>query len=277
MRYVKYGVIVLFITSFLVYVALWYEAKNSADSTMPEIIISENSQQIDVSVKDKDALMKGIVAKDDKDGDLTDKIVIESVSKFIDKENHISNITYAVCDSDGHVTKATRKVRFTDYKKPRFILKQSLCFDTGSDIKAKNVIGAEDVFDGDISKKVKIVSKDISTNISGDNTITAQVTNSFGDTSTLKAIVIIQPDNILSPVIKLKKNIEYIKVGDKFNPDDYIDSVKDSEGKEMSKSSVHVSSSSVKTKKAGCYNVEYTAKDKDDQIGTAYLTVMVEE
>ena len=277
MRYVKYGVIVLFITSFLVYVALWYEEKNNTDHTMPEIIFSEQGQQIDVSVNDKDALMKGIVAKDDKDGDLTDRIVIESISKFIDKKNHISNITYAVCDSDGHVTKATRKVRFTDYKKPRFVLKQPLCFDTGSDIKAKDIIGAEDVFDGDISKKVKIVSKDISTNVSGDNTITAQVTNSFGDTSTLKAIVIIQPDNILSPVITLKKNIEYIKVGDKFNPDDYIDSVEDSDGEAIPKSSVHVTSSSVKTKKAGCYNVEYTAKDDNDQIGTAYLTVMVEE
>lgn len=277
MKYVKYGIIVLFISSLLIYTGNWYKAKTSVDSTIPQIIINEKNKQIDVSVKDKETLMKGIVAKDSKDGDITDKIVIESISKFIDKKQHISNITYAVADSDGHVAKATRKVRFTDYKKPRFILKQSLCFDTGSEIKAKNVIGAEDVFDGDISDKVKIVSKDISTNVSGDNTITAQVTNSFGDTATLKSVVIIKRDNNLSPVIKLKKNIEYINVGDKFDAQSYIESVEDSRGKKLSNSSVKVTSSSVKTKKAGCYIVEYMAKDAEGNEGLAYLTVMVEE
>ena len=136
-----------------------------------------------VSVKDKDALLKGVVAKDSKDGDITSRLVVGVdiqicwIRKII-----FSNITYAVANSRGAVTKATRKIQFTDYKKPRFVLSQSLCFDTGTDVDVKSVIGATDVFDGDISRKVKILSKDISTNISGDNTITAQVTNSLGDT-----------------------------------------------------------------------------------------------
>lgn len=277
MKYIKYGIIALFISSLLVYTVNWYKTRTNVDNTMPQIIINEKNQQIGVSVKDKEALLKGIAAKDSKDGDITDKIVIESISKFIDKKQHISNITYAVADSDGHVAKATRKVRFTDYKKPRFILKQPLCFDTGSDIKAKNVIGAEDVVDGDISDKVKIVSKDISTNESGDNTITAQVTNSLGDTVTLKSVVIIKRENNLSPEIQLKKNIEYIKVGDKFDAESYVKSVNDSKGKKMSNSSVEVISSSVKTNKTGCYIVEYAAEDSEGNEGFAYLTVMVEE
>jgi hypothetical protein len=157
------------------------------------------------------------------------------------------------------------------------VLKQALCFDTGSDISAQDVIGATDVIDGDISNKVKILSKDVSTNVSGDNTITAQVTNSRGDTVTLKSIVIIKQENNLSPKIKLSKNIEYLNIGDKFEPEKYISSVEDSEGNSISKSNVQITSSSVKTKKAGCYMVEYTVKDEEGNVGLAYLTVMVEE
>ena len=40
---------------------------------------------------------------------------------------------------------------------------------------------------------------------------------------------------------------------------------------------MRVTSSSVKTKKAGCYLVEYSVKDLSGNEGTAYLTVMVEE
>ena len=83
----------------------------------------------------------------------------------------------------------------------------------------KDIIGAEDVIDGDISKKVKYCLKEISTNISGDNTITAQVTNSLGDTVTLKSVVVIKQENNLSPEITLTKNIEYLKTGDEFQPE----------------------------------------------------------
>ena len=276
MKYLKYIIITLFCISVIAYTWNWYSNKNKMDASVPEIQMG--SEQIDASVKNQEKdLLKDVVAKDDKDGDITDKIVIESISKFIDKEKHICNVTYAVSNSNNKVVKKTRKVRFTDYRSPRFILKQPLCFETGSDASVKEIIGAEDVFDGDISNKVKILSKPISTNISGDNTITAQVTNSMGDTVTLKAVVIIKQENNLSPTISLSKNIEYMKKGDKFDPYKYVKSVKDNEGKSISASKVKVKSSSVKTNKAGCYLVEYRVTDSENNEGAAYLTVMVEE
>ena len=177
-----------------------------------------------------------------------------------------------MCSNQGNEKNSVYRLQ-----KPRFVLSQSLCFDTGTDADVKSVIGATDVFDGDISRKVKILSKDISTNISGDNTITAQVTNSLGDTVKLKAVVVIKQDNNLSPVIKLSQNIVYTNVGESFNPKKYIQSVEDNSGKAISKNNVRVTSSSVKTKKAGCYLVEYSVKDLSGNEGTAYLTVMVEE
>ena len=76
MRYVKYAIIALFLFSIVTYTITWYSDKNSTDSSMPEIKISE--QQIEASVKDKDALLKGVVAMDKKDGDITGNLVVES-------------------------------------------------------------------------------------------------------------------------------------------------------------------------------------------------------
>ena len=275
-KYIKYAVITIFIISVIAYTWNWYSDKKNADDTVP--VFQMGKEQIDVSVRNKEEdLLKDVVARDKKDGDITDKIVIESISKFIDKDKHICNVTYAVCNSNHNVAKATRRVRFTDYRKPRFVLKQALCFQTGSDMNVKDIVGAQDVLDGDISDKVKILSRPISTNVSGDNTVTAQVTNSMGDTVTMKAVIIIKQDNNLSPTITLSKNIEYLKVGDKFDPHKYVKSVKDNENKGISTSKVEVKSSSVKTNKAGCYLVEYKVTDSDNNEGLAYLTVMVEE
>lgn len=275
MRNIKYGIITVFIIFLIIYIAIWYKDKTNIDSTIPVIQMSDN--QIEVSVKDKDALLNGVIAKDEKDGDITSKIVVESISKFVDKKDHICNITYAVSNSGGHVAKATRKVKFIDYTSPRFILKKPLCLETGSDTNVKDIIGAKDMIDGDISNKVKILSRGISTNTSGDNTVTAQVTNSLGDTVELKATVIIKQDNNISPTIELKKNIEYIKKGAEFDAKSFIKSVEDIDGKSMDIGSVKIKSSSVKTDKAGCYTVEYSVVGHDGNEGTAYLTVMVEE
>lgn len=276
MKIIKYAIIILFVISIATYTWNWHERRTNEDNTIPVIEMSEN--QIDVSVKSMGKeLLKGVVAKDDKDGDLTGQIIVESISKFVDKKKHICKVTYAVSDSDHHVVKATRNARLTDYRAPRFVLKQSLCFETGSEINAKDIIGAEDVVDGDISNKVKVLSKSISTNTSGDNTITAQVTNSLGDTATFKSVVVIKQENNLSPTITLTKNIEYLKVGDSFDPKKYVKSAENNKGREISVNEVEVNSSSVKTKKAGCYLVEYTVTDKDNNEGSAYLTVMVEE
>ena len=242
MKYIKYIIIVIFLAATITYVINWAYTKSHTNESAPVISVDNAGQVKKVSVKDKDALLKGVVAKDSKDGDITSRLVVESISKFVDKKNHICNITYAVANSRGVVTKATRKIQFTDYKKPRFVLSQSLCFETGTDVDVKSVIGATDVFDGDISRKVKILSKDISTNISGDNTITAQVTNSLGDTVKLKAVVVIKQDNNLSPVIKLSQNIVYTNVGESFNPKKYIQSVEDNSGKAISKNNVRVTS-----------------------------------
>lgn len=137
MKYVKYGIMTLFLISIIIYTAIWYKDKSNTDSTVP--VIQMDQEQIEVSVKDKEALLKGVIAKDEKDGDITSKIVVESISKFVDKKEHICNVTYAVSNSAGHVAKASRKVKYIDYISPRFILKKPLCLETGSDTSVEEI------------------------------------------------------------------------------------------------------------------------------------------
>lgn len=276
MRYIKYGIVVVFIAVATIFSVNLYEDRRAVDQTIP--VIQVDSEQIDVSVKaTEEELLEGVIATDAKDGDLTNSVIVESISKFVDKEKHIANITYAVVDSDNNVVKKARKVKFTDYKSPEFTLAQPLYFNVGSDIDVPDVLGAEDKYDGDISNKIKILSSTVSMGTAGEYTIKAQVTNSLGDTSKLNAVVIIAQNNNLSPQITLKKNIVYINKGDEFHAEKYIESVIDHNEADISEKSVKVTGSSVDTEEAGCYNVEYTVNDKDGNEGKTYLTVVVED
>lgn len=276
MRFIKPVIIGIFLVVLAIFIFSWARFKMSIDGAPPVIEMAE--KKIKVSVKaDEKELLKNVSAKDSKDGDLKDSIIVESISQFIDKKKHISNITYAVADKDNHVTKATRLVEYVDYTPPKFTLKEPLSLETGSDENIKDIIGAVDCIDGDISRKVKILSTTFSTLSSGDSTVTAQVTNSMGDTIKMRAHVIVRPTNVKAPTINLKHNIVYIKKGTKFNEFAQVKSVKDSNGSKRSKRGVKISHSTVNTKKTGCYYVEYIMNEGKTNESKTNLVVMVED
>ncbi len=276
MKYIKIGIIVIFLIVAVIFTYNWYQDKRAIDKTYPEIQMGSELLEVSVKATDEDFL-KDVIARDAKDGDLTNSIIVESVSQFIDKKNHICKVTYVVEDSDNNVTKATRNIKFIDYEKPKFTLSQPLCFNIGSEISISDVIGAIDEYDGDISHKVKILSSTVSNKTAGAYTVTAQVTNSLGDTSKLKATVVIRQGNNLSPVIELKQNIVYLKKGQNFNAKKYIKSVKDKDGNAMSTDAVSVVSSSVDTEETGYYTVAYAVNSEDYAEDATYLAVVVEE
>lgn len=276
MRIIKSLIVVVFLTVTILFSVNYYNEKVVKNNSAPTIEFGKKI--IEVSIEDKEeVLLEDVIAEDKEDGDITANIVIESISKFVDKKNHISNITYAVSDSDNNVVKKTRQIRYKDYEKPRFTLSQPLCFDVGSELNVPDVLGAVDGVDGDISDKVKILSSLASTRIAGSYVITAQVTNSLGATSTIKATVTIRQGNNLNPVIKLKENIVYLKAGKSFDPYKYIDSVKDSKGDKLSNDLVKVIKSSVNMNKAGSYTVEYAVNYEQENEEITYLVVIVEE
>ena len=106
MRILRSMVIVLFTITLIAFTFIFIREKLTEDKTIPKITVK--GEIIDVSLKATDKeLLQGISAYDEKDGDLTGDIIIESVSRFI--ETGVSKVTYAVCDSDNNITTATRK------------------------------------------------------------------------------------------------------------------------------------------------------------------------
>ena len=96
----------------------------------PEIVFSDDVLAVSTGADDA-ALLAGVTATDAEDGDVTDSLVIQGRSGL--SADGTVQVTYAAFDSDRHVTKATRTVRYTDYHSPRFTLSQPLiCRTNGS-------------------------------------------------------------------------------------------------------------------------------------------------
>ena len=91
--------------------AVFYIIEIREDKTVPKLTV--NSDILDISLDaDEKEMLTGVTAYDEKDGDLTSRIMIESISKFTEKG--VAVVTYAVCDNDNHVATAKRKIRYKD-------------------------------------------------------------------------------------------------------------------------------------------------------------------
>lgn len=171
-----------------------YMEIQKTDSSGP--VISVKGEKIQASIHDTDEfLLQGVTAVDKKDGDVTDSIIVENISRF--HGDHLRTITYAAFDSDNHISKIQRELSYIDYTRPRFELNGSLRFRAGETVNIEKIVTATDCLDGDLSNKVKIQSDaTINNRVTGFYKIKYEVTNSAGDTVTLPIdIEIYEPYN----------------------------------------------------------------------------------
>lgn len=244
---------------------------------------------LEISVQDgEEALLQGVTAKDDKDGDVTGSILVEKLSGF-DGENR-REVTYAAFDSDGNVTKATREIVYTDYTPIRFQLNHSLRYRTGETINLSELVGASDSLDGDLSDKVKVkLESGLSTRTSGVYRIQFSVTNSACDTRILDTELEVYDAAMNEAVVNLTTYLIYYEDG---KPDyySYLDSVivggihynfqngkniaTGTDGSTLSRSSLQIRSN-VDPSTPGVYPV-YLIYQDDAYQGMAQLMVVVE-
>ena len=244
---------------------------------------------LEISVQDgEEALLQGVTAKDDKDGDVTGSILVEKLSGF-DGESR-REVTYAAFDSDGNVTKATREIVYTDYTPIRFQLNHSLRYRTGETINLSELVGASDSLDGDLSDKVKVkLESGLSTRTSGVYRIQFSVTNSACDTRILDTELEVYDAAMNEAVVNLTTYLIYYEDG---KPDyySYLDSVivggihynfqngkniaTGTDGSTLSRSSLQIRSN-VDPSTPGVYPV-YLIYQDDAYQGMAQLMVVVE-
>ena len=244
-------VIALFILVLLAFCGLRIYRRVTVDTTPPVITCSSDS--IDVSVTaGEDALLQGVMASDDRDGDLTDQILIKGVTPALADSS--AQVTYIVFDSANNMATVTRTVRYTDYQAPRFALSRPLVYPLGQTVTLLDRLTASDVLDGDISKTIRITSQNIVNSQPG----VYNVVITTGETQ----------------LIWLKDYLIYLSQGASFDAAGYIDSVVAPDGSTLAASQVSVDDP-VNTSVPGVYYVGYTVAAQG-QSYTVYLTVVVE-
>lgn len=254
-----------------VFLFFYIREERNTDATWPVITIEE--QLIDVSLRPTDEeLMKGITAYDGKDGDITEKLVVESISRFT--EPGISTVTYAVCDSDQHVSVAIRKIRYIGYTSPQFYMNRSLVFSVAELPDIGSVLGAKDSIDGDISDRIIITASDYASNTIGVFSISAQVSNSKGDTIYLDLPVYIEDISAAAPKITLSEYLVCLEAGEAFDPAAYLDSAAAGDGTELT--AAVWTESSLDSNTEGVYSVHYYVTDSAGRQGHTVLTVLIE-
>lgn len=246
--------------------------KAIASPQAPVISFEEELLKVTTDASDKD-LLKGVTATDPEDGDVSDSVLIESISNIF-SENCVK-VTYVAFDSKNHMGRGQRTVQYTDYEPPTFSLSHAMVFRLSSTLDILNYIGAEDVFDGDISHKVIYSFANATTGftIQGEHDVELRVTNSKGGSSHLNLTVELTDREPNSADIQLKDYLIYLPVGAEFKPADYFKSYVSNGNIVTDMSGISVSSD-VDTEKPGTYTVTYSNGSGDSRSRTRLIVVV---
>ncbi|MBR4960023.1 MAG: DUF5011 domain-containing protein [Clostridia bacterium] len=271
MRILRIAVAFLFVIVLCLFIFFQIQQRG-ADKSYPVITIDNDVLHVSISATDAD-LLEGVTAYDEKDGDISHKVIVESISRFTTPGESV--VVYAVCDEDNHAVSASRKIVYTDYTAPRFTLSGSLVFGISQNINIRGLLGAVDSIDGNISDKVIITANEYTSNVAGVNYISAKVTNSKGDMILIQLPVYVEEMHLSAPVIELEHYMLYLKVGDYLDPQANLISALDSAENDISE---YVQlDTNLNTREAGIYEVHYRVTDSSGRREHAILTVIVEE
>lgn len=246
------------IALFVIVLAVFYGSKIfgavARDTTPP--VITCDSDVVKVSVRDTEqAALKGVTATDDRDGDLTDQIIIQGITQLITDDT--AKITYAVFDSSNNMGTYQRTIQYTDHKKPHFSMTKPLVYEVGEPITVLDRLSAKDSSGKDLTENIHITAQNIYMDQEGTYTMTVQVANSMGDVESLTLPVVITSHPEAYNCVRLSEYITYLKKGAEFNPKGYISEVNDTDGNPDTSGSVTVDSD-VDTEVPGVYEVRYT-------------------
>ena len=241
----------------------------AADGTLPELRCPEGTLELSVRALDDRALLAGVTAWDEKDGDLTDRIVVQGLGKSI--EDGMTTVTYVVADEDHHVATVTRPVRLVDYQPPRFTLSQPLTYPVGASIAVRDRLTAWDAIDGDLSDRIKLTTNGLAVYSEGTYPLTCEVTNSLGDTATVSLELTIRNESSGAPQIVLSTYLVYLQAGEELDPLAYVDQVIGGDRR-----NIQVRGPEEGLTEGATGRVVYTCRGANGETGTATLYVIVE-
>lgn len=265
------------------------KVKMTEDYNPPVITCEEDV--ISVSVMDEEsALLRGIKAEDNEDGDLTDSVRISSMSHFISDNKR--TITYVVFDSANQVGTLERTIQYTDYTSPKIYLNEPLRYSVAEMAQTSYLesVTAEDCLDGDLSKQVRTIFDNSYYNeTAGVYPMTLQVSNSAGDLQSISIEVVVIDNADSTERVKyyplLSDYIIYTNINQELDLNQYIIGLEQNdeaylydgnpEFQERVEGRIQISSE-VNYKEAGVYEVEYTYTSDAGITATTKAYVIVE-
>ena len=261
--------------SVLAFALAIYYTQFYKDVVPPEIRM--DADVITVSAADGDeALLRGVTATDNRDGDITGAVLVDGVSQLTGP--NAARVRYIVFDAAENAATASRTVVYSDYEAPRVFVLQPLTYNVGDTIALRGRVIARDCLEGNITDRIRISSKDLSNRAAGVYHLTIWVMNKLGDVSTVTVPVIVREDDPAAPVVELKSYLTYLARGEEFDPKAYFQSYYDSADSRARNYYDHLEvSGEVDTDIPGTYEVVYSATNSDGLTGQAILTVVVEE
>lgn len=264
MRKIKLASIMLLLISVVIFGVYKVYEFQTRDTEPPKITAESDTITASVAITEEE-LLAGVTAMDNKSGDVSDSLVVEALSAFVDANT--CEVTYAAIDEKGNVGRLTRTLVYTDYEQPKFTLTDDLRISRGGKLDFSGIVGAESVLDGDISDYVKYTLADyVDTTTTGTYAIEFRVTDSFGSTAYLPVEVEIY-DIIAERInVKLTEYILYLEQGAEFNAENYYVG-SDIDGDLSIQSQVD-------TSKAGIYYVDYVVEG-NNSTGKSRLIVVV--
>ncbi|MGN0334977.1 MAG: hypothetical protein ACI4DV_04845 [Lachnospiraceae bacterium] len=208
-----------------------YTMKDLAVKDTGAPVITSDTETIQVSITADEAQMQqGLHAQDDRDGDVTDSLVVVSHSKFFEKGK--VRVNYAAFDKKGNVGTYTRVLEYTDYTSPRFSINSPLRYEEDEgNLQLLSKVKAEDCLDGDISGLIKLKYDEgsyVDIDEEGRAGVTFQVTNSFGDTVQLPVkLEFLDEENWRLPYPTLSEYLVYTPVNTQVDYTEYLTGVYD--------------------------------------------------
>ena len=272
MRYLRFGTVLVLIVMLIL--TGWVIVQDlRKDKVAPEF--HDPLTEVHISVHDDvSAMLTGLTATDNQDGDLTDKICIERVSRFGD--NYQVVVSFVVFDSAQNMSRHVRTVYYDDYTPPRFTLAEPLAYRESETVGVMDRLKLYDVLEGDISYKVKLEDANINDSQPGMYEVTLRAVTDHGVDVCVRVPLNVQKYDSLAPQIKLSEYLVYVKKGEDFNPTQYITDVRDFQGYPIDFKLVFIYSQ-VDVNKVGGGQVRYETTDGLGRKGYTYLTVIVEE
>ena len=190
------------------------------DTKAPEIHIASEIPELSVHAGEAE-LLTGITATDNRDGDVSDSMVVENVC--LDGSDGTAQIAFAAFDRAGNVAKAQRTVRFTDYTSPVFSLTEPLILIQNTSPDILSMVRAADALDGDISHRIRATVLDEG-NLStlGEHDVRFTVTNSMGETRELTLPVKVYDPGQYSARVTLTAYLTTLPKGSAFQAKKYL-------------------------------------------------------